>query len=116
MHELSLAGSILQLVQDAAVRERFARVRRMTLAAGALSGVEVGALRFALDAVAPGTCLEGAEIVIDEPPGRAWCPHCARSLTIGARTDACPCCGGYALQATGGDELKVVDLMVVDDG
>jgi hydrogenase nickel incorporation protein HypA/HybF len=26
----------------------------------------------------------------------------------------CPQCGGYQLQPTGGTELKVVDLMVID--
>jgi hydrogenase nickel incorporation protein HypA/HybF len=73
MHELSLAGGIVKLVEDAAVRDHFKRVSQLRLEAGALSGVEVRALRFALDAVAPGTCLEGAAIEIEEPPGQAWC-------------------------------------------
>lgn len=115
MHELSLAGGVLKLVEDAAAREAFVRVQRLVLAAGALSGVDVGALRFALDAVAPGTCLEGAEIVIDEPPGQAWCMRCSTTVAIASRTDACPLCGGWQLQPTGGTELKVVDLLVHDD-
>ena len=115
MHEMSLAGGILKVVEDAAARERFRRVQRLTLAAGALSGVEVGALRFALDAIAPGTCLEGAEFVIEEPAGQAWCMRCAESVAIASRVDACPRCGGHQLTPTGGLELKVVDLMVHDD-
>ena len=114
MHELSLAGGILKLVDDAAARDPFQRVQRLTLEAGALAGVEVGSLRFALEAIAPGTRLEGAEIVIEEPPGRAWCMGCGASVIIAARTDACPCCGGYRLQPTGGTELKLVDLVVHD--
>ena len=114
MHEMSLAGGILKVVDDAAAREPFARVQRLTLAAGALAGVEVRALRFALEAMAPGTRLEGAEIVIHEPPGQAWCMACDDTVTIGARGEPCPSCGGYQLQATGGTELKVVDLMVID--
>ena len=114
MHEMSLAGGILKLVDDAAAREPFARVQRLTLAAGALSGVEVRSLRFALEAVAPGTRLDGAEIVIDEPPGQAWCMACCATVSIGSRLDPCPQCGGHQLQATGGTELKVVDLMVID--
>ena len=115
MHELSLAGGVVRLVEDAAQRERFRRVSLLRLEAGALSGVEVRALRFALDACAPGTCLEGAEIVIDEPPGTAWCLRCCTSVEISSRADACPDCGGYQLQPTGGTELRVVDLMVHDD-
>jgi hydrogenase nickel incorporation protein HypA/HybF len=112
MHELSLAGGILKLVEDAAARERFARVERLTLEAGALAGVEVRALRFALEAIAPGTLLEGARIDIDEPPGRAFCMGCGESVDIASRADACPACGSYKLTPTGGTELKVRELFV----
>ena len=115
MHEMSLAGGILRIVDDAAARDPFSRVERLTLAAGALSGVEVESLRFALQALAPGTRLEGAEIVIQEPPGRALCTACSREVTIASRADACPACGQWGLQPCGGTELKVVDLMVADD-
>jgi hydrogenase nickel incorporation protein HypA/HybF len=114
MHELSLAGGILRVVEDAAQREGFVRVSQLHLEAGALSGVEVRALRFALDTMRSGTCLAGAEIVIDEPPGTAWCLRCACTVTIASRADACPQCGGFQIQPTGGTELRVVDLMVHD--
>lgn len=115
MHELSLAGGILKLVEDAAARERFARVSALRLEAGALSGVEVGALRFALDAIVPGTCLEGAAIEIEQPAAAAWCLRCACTVEIASRTDACPRCGGFQIQPTGGTELKVLELLVQDD-
>ena len=115
MHEVSLAGGILRLGEDAAVRERFTRVKRLALEAGALAGVDVHALRFALDAVAPGTCLEGAQVDIDEPPGQAWCMGCSAQVTIRSRTDDCPGCGGGQLQPIGGTELKVRELIVHDD-
>ncbi|MBX3603984.1 MAG: hydrogenase maturation nickel metallochaperone HypA [Piscinibacter sp.] len=115
MHELSLAGGIVRLVEDAAAREHFRRVSMLRLEAGALAGVEVRALRFALESVAPGTCLEGASIEIDEPPGTAWCLRCACHIEIAARTDACPRCGGFQIQPTGGTELRVLDLLVHDD-
>ncbi len=115
MHELSLAGGILQLVEDAAQRERFSRVKRLHLEAGALSGVEVRALRFALESMVPGTCLAHAQIDIDEPPGQAWCLGCNQSVPIRSRLDACPHCGGVRLQPTGGTELRVIDLLVDDE-
>ena len=115
MHEASLVGSILQLVEDSARREGFHRVNTLRLQAGALSGVEVGALRFALDALAPGTCLQGAAFEIDEPAGQAWCLACSLTVTIAQRGDACPRCGGYQLQPTGGTELRVIDMLVEDE-
>lgn len=115
MHELSLAGGVVRLVEDAAEREGFRRVSQLRLEAGALSGVEVRALRFALDASIPGTCLEGAEILINAPPGTAWCLRCCGTVEITSRADACPRCGSFQLQPTGGTELRVVDLLVHDD-
>jgi hydrogenase nickel incorporation protein HypA/HybF len=114
MHEVSLAGGILQLVEDAAQRERFSRVTLLRLEAGALCGVEVSALRFALDSLVPGTCLDGSVIEIDEPAGSAWCMSCSSSVSIRERGQACPRCGSYQLQPTGGTALRVLDMNVID--
>ena len=115
MHEMSLAGGILRVVEQAHAREPFTRVSRLSLQAGALAGVEIAALRFALEAIAPGTLLAGAAIEIDEQPGQAFCMGCGESVPITSRTDDCPRCGSARLQPTGGTELKVVDLIVHDD-
>lgn len=115
MHEMSLAGSILQLVEETAAREDFRRVSRLQLEVGALAGVEVSALRFALDAIAPGTVLDGAAIDIDEPGGTAWCMACGADVPIASRADPCPRCGGWTLTPTGGTALKVRELIVHDD-
>ena len=112
MHELSLAGSILKLVEDAAARDGFTRVARLSLEAGALAGVEVPALRFALESIAPGTPLDGAEIHIDTPPARASCKVCGASVIIASRTEPCPACGAWALVPTGGTELTLRELLV----
>jgi hydrogenase nickel incorporation protein HypA/HybF len=115
MHEVSLAGGILGIAEDAARRERFARVTLLRLEAGALSGVEPRALRFALESLAPGTVLHGAQIEIDTPPGQAWCMQCATTVSLAARGDACPDCDGYQVQPTGGTELRVIDMLVEDN-
>jgi hydrogenase nickel incorporation protein HypA/HybF len=112
MHELSLAEGILRLVQASAVREQFTHVAVLRLEAGALAGVEVGALRFALEALRPGSCLASARIEIDEVPGRAWCAPCAAEVQISSRADPCPHCGGYPVRVLGGDRLRVMDLLV----
>jgi hydrogenase nickel incorporation protein HypA/HybF len=115
MHEASLAGGILRLVEDSAKRDRFRRVTALRLEAGRLSGIETRALRFALEALAPGTVLQGAQFQIEEPPGRGWCLPCGASVAIAQRGDPCPRCGGHQLQPTAGTELRIVDLLVEDD-
>jgi len=115
MHEVSLAGGILKIVEAAAQREHFARVTLLRLEAGALAGVEVRALRFALEVMAQETCLQGARIDIDTPPGQAWCAQCSATVEIMARGDPCIDCGNYQLQPTGGDELRVIEMLVEDN-
>jgi hydrogenase nickel incorporation protein HypA/HybF len=115
VHELSLAEGILQIVEATALGEHFARVATLQLEAGRLAGVDVGALRFALETLAPGTVLDGAELEIEQPEGRAICIECAEQVAITARGDACPRCGAYRLRVTGGNELRVIRMTVHDD-
>jgi hydrogenase nickel incorporation protein HypA/HybF len=115
MHEASLAGSVLQLLEDAAQREGFARVLQLRLEVGQLAGVDVSALRFALESLAPGTLLQGARVDIEETPGQAVCLGCGQTVPLAQRGDACPRCGGYQLRPTGGMALRVVDMQVGDD-
>lgn len=114
MHELSLAASVLQMLENAAARERFARVATLELEVGALASVDVRALRFALEAMAPGTLLEGAALRIAQPEGRAFCSDCGEEVAIRALGDACPRCGRYDLLLTRGAELRVIRLTVHD--
>ncbi|MET0384330.1 MAG: hydrogenase maturation nickel metallochaperone HypA [Polyangiales bacterium] len=114
MHELSLAGGILQLVEDSAQREGFRRVSKLRVEAGALSGVDVHALRFALDAIKRGTLLDAAEVTIEQPAGRAYCFDCGQDVPLASRGEACPSCGSYRLQPTSGIQLRVLDMSVHD--
>jgi len=114
MHEASLAGGVLQLVDDTAAREHFARVTVLRLEVGALAGVELRALQFALEAIAPGTRLEGARFEFDEPPGQAWCMGCASTTPLARRGDACRHCGDYRVQPTGGMEFRLTEMRVED--
>lgn len=115
MHEVSLAGGILKIVEAAAERERFVRVTMLRLEAGALAGVEVRALRFALEAMAHDTILQNARIEIDTPPAQAWCMQCSVTVELAGRGDACPHCGKFQLQPTSGTELRVTEMMVEDN-
>ena len=48
MHELSLIGSVLRIVEEQAVAEHFQRVINVCLGVGELSNVEIQSLSFAL--------------------------------------------------------------------
>lgn len=110
MHEMSIAESIVGIVQETARAGGLAKVSAVRLEIGALAAVETQALRFCFGSVTRGTLAEGAALEIDTPPGEAWCFACNESVTVAARTDACPHCGGFRLQVTGGSDMRVKDI------
>lgn len=112
MHEMSLAESILQLIEDAARTHDFARVRRVRLEIGRFACVEAEALRFGFAVVAKGSRAEGARLDIVETPGRGTCLDCGTPAEMADRLDPCPACGGVRLVPTGGDEMRIRDLEV----
>jgi len=112
MHEMSLCEGVLQVLEDHAGRQGFSRVKRVWLEIGALSGVDPEAMRFGFDAVMRGTLADGAVLEIVDLPGLAWCLPCSKAVPVKARFDACPECGSYQLQVTGGDEMRIKELEV----
>jgi len=112
MHEMALCESVLAAIEDSARVNRFTRVRRVRLEIGSFAGVEVSALRFGFDVVSRGTLCDGAELVVLEPPGKAWCFDCSSTVDLLARIDPCPQCGGHRLQPVSGDQMTIKDLEV----
>ncbi len=110
MHEMSLAESVREIVEDAARAHAAQRVRRVRLEIGRLAQVELDAMRFAFDAVKRGSVADDANLEIVETPGTAWCLHCARPVEIAQRGDLCPLCDSPQVQVTGGDRMRVIDI------
>lgn len=112
MHEMSLAEGVLQLIEDAAAREGFSRVRTLWVEIGGLSGVEPEALAFCFDAVTRGSLAEGARLEIVHVPGSGHCYECGRDTELSAVYDACSHCGALPVHVTGGTEMRVKELEV----
>ncbi|WP_420476325.1 hydrogenase maturation nickel metallochaperone HypA [Noviherbaspirillum sp. ST9] len=113
MHELSLAESVIQIIEDAAVAQQFTKVRAVWIEVGSLAGVEPDAMRFCFDAVTRDTLAEGARLEIVEVPGKGTCPECGSVHPVANLIDACPQCGSVAVQVEGGRGLRVKELDVV---
>ena len=112
MHEMSLAEGVLQLIEDAAARDGFRRVRTVWLEIGQLAGVEVEAMRFCFDAVVRGSVAEGAQLEIASAPGSGWCMSCMQEVAMAEALAACPVCGGFELKVSGGTGMRVKELEV----
>ncbi|MGB0498128.1 MAG: hydrogenase maturation nickel metallochaperone HypA [Rubricella sp.] len=113
MHEMSIAESILGIIEDNALSQGFEKVRRVRLEIGRFAGVEIPALRFGFDVVTRGSRAEGAALDIDEVPGLGLCFGCGEEVEIAHRLDPCPRCGSGQVTPVGGDEMKIKDLEVI---
>jgi hydrogenase nickel incorporation protein HypA/HybF len=112
MHEMALAESILTTLQEQARRHDYTRVKTVWLEIGPMASVEEQSLRFSFDVVVKGTLADGARLEIETSPAQAWCLSCSKSVAVAQRFDSCPNCGGYQLQITSGDELRIKELEV----
>ena len=114
MHELSLAESVVQSIEEAACAdgEKFHRVSKVILEIGELAAVDAEAMRFCFNVVVQGSIAAGAVLEIVETPGSGWCTPCAATVPICELIAACPRCGGYQVQASGGMEMKLIALEV----
>lgn len=112
MHEMSLAESVLQIIEEAASIQGFTKVKTVWLEIGQLACVEKEAMRFCFDAVTRDSVANRARLEIIETAGQGWCDTCACAVPLAALYEACPKCGSYALRVTGGDAMRVRELEV----
>ncbi|RUM47137.1 MAG: hypothetical protein DSY37_03530 [Hyperthermus sp.] len=137
MHEVSIALSMLSLVEDAFRRTPGARrVSKIRIEVGLLSLVDVEALRFALRTVARGTPAENAviEIMVSKPVFR--CRKCGYQWSVSdsdinriagdeekrmilhiypdvaAKYFTCPRCGGNSIDIVKGRGVVLLDVEI----
>lgn len=112
MHEMSLAESVLQIIEDAARKQGFTRVKTVWLEIGQLACVEKESMRFCFDAVTRDSIAQHARLEIIEIAGQGWCDECDCAVPLAALYEPCPKCGSHALELIGGDAMRVKELEV----
>ncbi|MCW8845318.1 MAG: hydrogenase maturation nickel metallochaperone HypA [Gammaproteobacteria bacterium] len=104
MHELSVCYALVEQA-EAIARQRKARVVRLLLHIGPLSGVEAGLLRRAFPLASAGSACEGAALDIEDAPVSVHCPECKKSSVVAANKLICPACGNWRTSLESGDEM-----------
>ena len=112
MHEMSLVEGVRQLIEEAAVREGFSRVRSVRVEIGALSGVERAAFEFCFDLAMQDSLAAGARLDIVATPGRGLCRQCGQEGALALAYDPCELCGAYSVEVVAGTAMRVIDLEV----
>ena len=109
MHELAITESVVSAVAE---RVGAAKVIRVQLVIGKLSGVVPDSVRFCFDVCAQGTVLANARLDIVETPGRAQCRDCQADVELHDPIALCVC-GSANLQFLAGQELRITEVEVV---
>ena len=109
MHELAITESVVAAVSE---QVGAARVTRVQLRIGKLSGVVPESVRFCFDVCTQGTVLAGAQLDIVETPGRAHCRDCDTDVELDSPIALCGC-GSANLQFLSGKELRITEVEVV---
>ncbi len=109
MHELSVAGAIVDTVVRAAAGRP---VSAVTLRIGHLRQVVPGSLAFYLEIVSRETVCEGA--AFEQLAVEAWlrCRGCGASWRVEAPAFRCPTCAGADVEVVSGEELEVESIEV----
>lgn len=109
MHELSIAHSLVNLVQQQ-LPAGVTRVTAVDLRLGALSGVVSGALEFCYGIATEGTPLQGSTLRIVELPVVVHCPECQEDRKLDGLAFRCPVCGTLSGDLRQGRELDLAAI------
>jgi hydrogenase nickel incorporation protein HypA/HybF len=114
MHELGIANSIIETVQNEMLRYPMARPQRVGIRIGALAAVDASALQFCFEVVVHDTEFRELKLEVEIRPRRHRCGNCAMEFSVMDYDFQCPRCGNFAPDCIGGDELELAFLEVED--
>ena len=114
MHEMSIAQSILAIVQEEMEKHPDATLKKVIVANGALAGIVSDALIFGWEAVTMETPLQGSVLVVNEIPIKVSCGGCQKEFTPEDKLYMpCPDCGlEIGHKVLQGKELQIEGLEI----
>lgn len=113
MHEVSIALSLLEIVEDKCRREGCQSVESVRVRIGKASGILPDSLAFAFEIVKKDTIARDAKLIIDLVPLGGLCSKCgSQFITEEAYVLECPHCSSSSFKVIQGYELELVELEV----
>jgi len=112
MHELSVAYSIVEMVEERAKEEGAVKVTRVELEIGEMSGIEYDALEFAWDVAVEHSLLTNSELIIRKIKAVARCLECGHKYPVTSAFDPCPECKSVRSDILTGREMRVSSFLI----
>jgi hydrogenase nickel incorporation protein HypA/HybF len=108
MHELSIAMSVLESLQEQSEQRGGAHISAVYLKVGPLSGVVPQALQGAFELAREGTNFANCRLMIEEIPVMIHCPKCLVDRPVESiQQMSCAVCGTATANIISGRELEV---------
>jgi hydrogenase nickel incorporation protein HypA/HybF len=114
MHELSVAESVVEIIQQYVPRTDLNRVRCVRMKIGEFGGVVTDSLTFCFQAITAQTDLSKASLEIEHIPFAVRCQECGQESRPEFGTVVCEHCGALRTTVISGNELQVVDINLDD--
>ncbi|MBT3556735.1 MAG: hydrogenase maturation nickel metallochaperone HypA [Rhodospirillales bacterium] len=110
MHEIALARSLTEMVDDYALQQGVTRIKQINIRLGEMSAM-TRALHFCFGSAAQGTSCEGAVLNIEEIPLTVFCESCDTVKTPNGRYNfRCPDCGLPTPNVVTGREMQLTSI------
>ncbi|MEJ2635330.1 MAG: hydrogenase maturation nickel metallochaperone HypA [Calditrichia bacterium] len=112
MHEMSIAESVLEIVQESMHKNDARKLLSVTVEIGELTAVIPESLEFCFQAITENSAYKGADLKIVNVPLQGLCRKCDTEFHIEKYQFICPACQSNDVKVTGGQELNVTELEV----
>ncbi len=121
MHEISIAGAIIDIAIDTAKKHNARKVKELTLEIGELTSLNPDQLKFIFSIISKGTVLEGADFVIKIISPVIRCNKCEYQGPIEYFEKVhfllpmikCPRCEETDIEILSGKECNVKNMKII---
>jgi len=112
MHEMSIAQSLVDILQEEMTNNNARVLKSVKLHIGKLSAIVPEALSFCFEIIVSGTNMEGADLVMEMIPLKGICLDCDQEFEIEGYAFSCPHCDSPNIRTISGQDLSIIEMEV----
>ena len=112
MHEMSIVIRFTDIAKDFAVKNNAAKVNKVVLQVGELTGAVPRYLEMFYPAVVEGTLLEGSKLVVETIEASVFCTNCGTTYNPCRTELKCPKCQSEQCDVIDGMSMFVKEIEI----